>query len=108
MLTGGILILVQSYIIGENWNPLPIINFKIFMTYTIITCLISNIICYNLFGYLLKYFSTTFMTFAGLVTPFFASFFGHIFFNENITIYFLISITIFFLGLIIFYKEEKN
>lgn len=106
MLIGGILTLFHSYTSGEIWNPLPIINYKNFFYYTIITCVISNIICYNLFGYLLKYFSATFMTFAGLITPFFASFFGFIFLKEAITINFFISIIIFFLGLMIFYKEE--
>ncbi|HIH2762578.1 MAG TPA: DMT family transporter [Candidatus Azoamicus sp. MARI] len=107
MFIGGILILIHSYISGECWKPLPIIEYKNFFYYTLLTCLISNIICYNLFGYLLKYFSTTFMTFAGLITPFFASLFGFIFLKEIITIHFFISIIIFLLGLIIFYKEEN-
>lgn len=108
MSIGGILTLIHSYLSGENWNPMPIIEYKNFIYYTILTCLISNIICYNLFGYLLKFFSTTFMTFAGLVTPFFASLFGFLFLKEIITLNFVIAISLFFLGLIIFYKEEKN
>lgn len=108
MLIGGILTLIHSYLSGEKWNPTPVTDYKNFIYYTFLTCLISNIICYNLFGYLLKFFSTTFMTFAGLITPFFASIFGFIFLKEIITINFFISITIFFLGLIIFYREEKN
>ncbi|HIH2763525.1 MAG TPA: DMT family transporter [Candidatus Azoamicus sp.] len=106
MLFGGLLIILQSYLSGEIWNPLPITDYKNFFYYTFLTCIISNIICYNLFGYLLKYFSTTFMTFAGLITPFFASLFGFMFLKETITINFFISITIFLLGLLIFYKEE--
>ncbi len=107
MLTGGILTLIHSYLSGESWTPLPIIEYKNFFYYTLLTCAISNLICYNLFGYLLKYFSTTFMTFAGLITPFFASLFGFFFLNEIITINFFLSIIIFLLGLIIFYKEEN-
>lgn len=76
MFVGGIFILTHSYVFGENWDPFPIKNTNLFIFYTLITCIISNFICYNLFGYLLKYFSTTFMTFSGLMTPFFASFFG--------------------------------
>ncbi len=106
MLIGGILILIHSQIIGENWIK-PLNNeFKNFMIITTITALISNVICYNLFGYLLKYFTTTFMTFAGLITPFFASFFGWIFLKETITCNFLLSFILFIIGLIIFYKDE--
>ncbi|HIH2762251.1 MAG TPA: hypothetical protein ACYCC8_00935 [Candidatus Azoamicus sp.] len=76
MFFGGILILIHSYLLDESWNTLLITEYKNFFYYTLLTSLISNIICYNLFGYLLKYFSTTFMTFTGLITPFFASFFG--------------------------------
>lgn len=108
MSLGGLLILINSFIFGENWNYLPIINIKNFIIITIITIIISNIICYNLFGYLLKTFSTTFMTFSGLTTPFFASLFGWFFLNEKITTNFFISIFIFLIGMIIFYIEETK
>lgn len=106
MFVGGVVILIHSFLFGEIWNPVPVLNFKYFFIYTLITCIISNIICYNLFGYLLKYFSTTFMTFSGLVTPFFASFFGWLFLNEIITWHFFLSISLFSFGLVIFYREE--
>ena len=108
MFFGGMLILGHSFLFGETWSPVPVSNIKYFLFYTIITCVISNMICYNLFGYLLKYFSTTFMTFSGLMTPFFASFFGWLFLNEVITWHFFVSLFLFTLGLIIFYKEEKS
>lgn len=108
MFLGGTLILFHSFVFGENWNILPVKNWSYFIPLTIISIIISNIICYNLFGYLLKYFSTTFMTFAGLITPFFASFFGWLFLNENISNYFYLSTIIFLVGLLIFYKEEHK
>lgn len=108
MLTGGILLFIHSYVFGENWHFFPVTKWDNFITLTLITALISNIICYNLFGYLLNSFSTTFMTFAGLITPFFASFFGWFFLKETISVLFFISISIFLLGLIIFYKEETK
>lgn len=108
MFIGGFLILLHSFFSGESWNPLPIFDIKNFLFYTFITCLISNIICYNLFGYLLKFFSTTFMTFSGLMTPFFAIFFGWFFLNEPVVWYFFISIFLFFFGLFIFYREENK
>lgn len=106
MLIGGLLILLHSYIFGENWNMFPVTKWNNFIILTIVTALISNIICYNLFGYLLHFFSTTFMTFAGLITPFFASILGFLFLHENISHYFFLSLAVFCLGLIIFYQEE--
>lgn len=106
MLLGGLLILTHSYIFGENWHIFPVNKWSNFIILTLITALISNIICYNLFGYLLHFFSTTFMTFAGLITPFFASILGWFFLKEKISLFFFISIAMFLLGLIIFYKEE--
>ena len=107
MSLGGILILSHSFLFGEVWSPLPVFNMQYFLLYTLIVCIISNIICYNLFGYLLKHFSATFMSFSGLITPFFASFFGWLFLNEIITWHFFISILLFFTGLLIFYYEER-
>lgn len=106
MALGGFLALCHSYFAGEAWNPIPVTNFKPFLFNTLIMCLISNIICYNLYGFLLKRYSATFMSFAGLVTPFFASFFGWLFLNETITWHYFAAIALFSIGLTIFYQEE--
>ena len=108
MFFGGFFILLNSIILGDEWHPSPILEMKNFLLYTCISCIISNVVCYNLFGYLLKYFSATFMTFSGLTTPFFAAVFGWIFLNENITWHFFISILIFLIGLKIFFSDEQN
>jgi len=106
MTLGGILALMHSYISGEAWAPLPVTELKPFLQNTFWMCLISNIICYNLYGYLLKRYSATFMSFAGLITPFFASLFGWYFLGETITWHYFASIAIFSIGLTIFYQEE--
>lgn len=106
MTIGGLLALMHSYFAGEQWSPIPVNNFSSFATNTLVMCLISNLICYNLYGYLLKRFSATFMSFAGLVTPLFASLFGFIWLGEVITWHFFVAIALFTLGLVIFYREE--
>lgn len=106
MLLGGILALLHSYFSGETWAPLPVSAFGPFLANTLWMCLISNLICYNLYGYLLKHYSATFMAFTGLVTPFFASFFGWYFLDEVITWHYFASIFVFSIGLTIFYLEE--
>lgn len=106
MLLGGVLALGHSFIVGEQWSPVPVTNWQPFLTNTLVMCTISNLICYNLYGYLLKRFSATFMSFAGLVTPIFASLFGFLWLNEVVTWHFFVSIILFSVGLILFYREE--
>lgn len=108
MTIGGLLALMHSYFAHEHWAPLPVNNMQAFVINTLVMCLISNLICYNLYGYLLKRFSATFMSFAGLVTPLFASLFGFLWLNEVITWHFFVAIALFTLGLVIFYREEMS
>jgi drug/metabolite transporter (DMT)-like permease len=106
MLFGGSLALVHSYIANENWSPVPVTNFDYFLMNTLAMCLISNVICYNLYGSLLKRYSATFMSFAGLITPLFASLFGWYFLDEHMSWYFAISFVLFVIGLKLFHAEE--
>ncbi len=106
MLIGGILALIHSYLSGEAWNPVPVTSMRPFIENSLFMCLISNIICYNLYAHLLKRYSATFMSFAGLMTPFFAAFFSWYFLNEQITWHYLASIIFFSIGLLVFYQEE--
>ena len=110
MLIGGILALFHSYMSGETWEPLPILSGKYaaFIECALWMTLISNVVCYNLYGYLLKRFTATFMALAGLVTPLFASLFGWYFLNEAITWHFFASMVLFSVGLAIFYQEELS
>lgn len=105
MLVGGVLALGHSY--GtENWNPFPVTNYPIFLECTLLLILISNLICYNLYGVLLKRYSATFMSFAGFTTPLFAALFGWLMLGEIVTWPFYISFLIVFLGLLLFDQEE--
>ncbi|MDB6096227.1 MAG: hypothetical protein JWM09_505 [Francisellaceae bacterium] len=108
MTLGGALSLIFSYSIGENWNPIPVNNYIPFLEIAIAVGIISNIICYNLYGFLLKRFSATFMSFAGLITPVFASLFGWHWLKESISWHFYASLILFGIGLSVFYREESK
>jgi drug/metabolite transporter (DMT)-like permease len=105
MLIGGIISLFHSYFM-ESWNPLPVTEWVPFLDCALLLIIISNLVCYNLYGYLLKKHSATFMSFAGFSTPFFTAFFGWIFLNEVIGWPFYLSSIIVLGGLFIFYQEE--
>jgi drug/metabolite transporter (DMT)-like permease len=105
MLIGGIFALLHSFF-TENWDPVPISNYLGFFQGVFLMILISNLICYNLYGWLLKRFTATFLSFAGLTTPLFAAFFGWLILKETVSWTFFVSVGIISLGLWLVYAEE--
>jgi drug/metabolite transporter (DMT)-like permease len=105
MLCGGILSLTTS-LFFESWNPLPVYDFKNFLFLILLITIIGNFVCYNLYGYLLKKYTATFLSFAGFTIPLFTALMQFIFFNAVIGIDFIITIIMVSTGLYIFYQEE--
>jgi drug/metabolite transporter (DMT)-like permease len=111
MLTGGILALFTSFLFEGpsllKFSPSSLI-FEIWVVlgYSLLLILIANIVCYNLYGHLLKKYSITFLSFAGFFTPLFAALFGTIFLKEIPSIYFFLALMFISSGLYIFYQEE--
>jgi drug/metabolite transporter (DMT)-like permease len=107
MLLGGLLAFGHSFLI-ENWNPIPVQpqHFTPFLQGTLLMTFLFNIICYNLYGSLLKRFTATFLSFVGLLSPIFASLNGLLFLGEPISWMIILSTTIVSLGLWIVYRAE--
>ena len=74
--------------------------------YSLALIIIANIICYNLYGYLLSRYSATFLSFAGFMTPFFAALLGWIFLGEQVTWHFFATISFVILGLYLFHEKK--
>lgn len=105
MLVGGVFSLTHSFAV-EKWDPIPVLEYAPYIECVILLIVISNLVCYNLYGVLLKKFSATFMAFAGFTTPLFTALFGWIFLGEVMTWPYYLSLAIVFPGLLIFYQEE--
>ncbi|MBA3815199.1 MAG: DMT family transporter [Parachlamydiaceae bacterium] len=105
MTLGGTMALFHSSI-SETWDPLPVSQMFPFLECALLLILVSNLICYNLYGYLLKRYSATFISFAGFTTPFFTALFGWFFLGEIVTWPFYLSAAIVLAGLYTFYQEE--
>lgn len=103
MLFGGFMALNLSFIVEPVWVFKEPLAFAGFLALQII---ISNLICSNLQAALLKTYSSTFMAFAGFLTPLCASAFGWFFLNEEIKVQYLVSLLIVMIGLAMFYFDE--
>lgn len=107
MTIGGAMALFHSSL-TETWDPFPVQAGGAipFIECAILLMIISNLICYNLYGHLLKQFSATFISFVGFTTPFFTALFGWFYLGEVVTWPFYVSSAIVFSGLLLFYQEE--
>ncbi len=107
MFLGGLLAFGHSFLV-ESWDPIPVQagNFAPFLKGTLVMAFLFNIICYNLYGVLLKRFTATFLSFVGLLSPVFASLNGLIFLGEPISWTIILSTGIVSLGLWIVYRAE--
>lgn len=107
MLIGGLFALVHSYLV-EPWNPLPVAGSVIapFAQGLLIMTLISNIICYNIYGMMLKRFTATFLSFMGVLSPIFASISSWFFLGEAPSPIIFLSTGIVSLGLWLIYSAE--
>lgn len=105
MLGGGILSLATSLVV-EQWHPLPVTNWAGFLKITAAVIIVGNLLYYNIYGYLLKKYTATFMSFAGFLSPLFAALFGWYFLGEHVSATFFFSLIVVVFGLWLFYQEE--
>lgn len=105
MTFGGLLALITSAFV-DGFMPIKAGCFSYFFGILALIILLSNIICYNLYGWLLKHYTATFLSFAGFLSPLFTALYGWILLHENVTWNFYASCIIVFIGLYLFYQEE--
>lgn len=104
MLLGGIESFAASYLCAERVHfPSQNLNLFIGLFLTIFIC--ANIF-YNFYGYLLKKYSATFLSFMGIATPLITAFYDWLFLGMNIHSNFFITLILIGTGVYIFYKEE--
>ncbi len=111
MLGGGFLALASSLV----FEGMPTVHSVsgVFTTdllaasvYVGLLILLSNVIFYNLYGYLLHRYTVTFISFAGFLTPLFAALYGWLFLGESVGTSFFVTLVFVSLGLYLFYQEE--
>ncbi len=110
MLIGGLFALVHSFFV-DAWHPIPVASPHVpsFLQNVFFMTLLYNVVCYNLYGLMLKRFTATFLSFVGLLSPIFASLSGWLFLDEPISWVIFLSTAIVSVGLgIVYYAELKQ
>lgn len=106
MFTGGIWALITSLLLEDPaiyvTDPIP------FITLLTIIVIVSNLICHNLYGALLKKYSPTMLSFTSFLSPVFAAFYGWLFMNEILPFHFYGAALVIFIGLWLFYSDELH
>jgi drug/metabolite transporter (DMT)-like permease len=107
MFVGGLMALGHSYLF-ESWTPFPVAatSVKPFVTGLLIMTFISNIVCYNIYGMMLRKYTATFLSFMGVLSPIFASFISRLFLGEPLSPVIFLSTAIVSLGLWLIYSAE--
>ncbi len=105
MLGGGVCTLLTSFLVE---SPLLIepVNIRSFVMILLLVIVFGNIIAYSLYGFLLRRYTNTFVSFTGFLYPLFGALFGWIFFGESVSYAFFYSVIMVALGLYVFYHEE--
>ncbi len=107
MLLGGIASLVSSALFFGSesfYVAQPVEFFK----YVALMIVVSNLIFYNAYAWLMKKYSITFLTFAGFLSPVFGAIYGHTLLGEQIGWQYACSLAMITLALYIFYQEESR
>ncbi len=105
MLLAGLQSFVLAYFfessIQFDWDRL-----HIFLFWLTLIIILTNIIFYNLYAYLLKRYSVTLLSFMGCVIPLFTAFFDWLFLGIHVSHQFFFALLIAGCGVYLFYQEE--
>jgi len=107
MLIGGIIALIHSYFI-DHWSPIPVASSALspFIGGLLLMTFISNIICYNIYGVMLKRYTATFLSFMGVLSPIFASLISWLTLGEPLSPVIFLSTGVVSIGLWLIYSAE--
>ena len=82
MFFGGLIALATS-LATERWSPTPVTCWLPFMQATMIMVIVENVLFFNLYGYLLKHYTASFLSFAGFMCPVMVAVMGYFFLGET-------------------------
>lgn len=102
MFLGGIFSYNLAFTVEPVWLKG---DMGIFLSLLALNIILSNVICAHLQASMLKYYSSTTMTFTSLLTPLFAAFYGYSLFGEQVSMNMLIAAALILTGLMFYFFE---
>jgi drug/metabolite transporter (DMT)-like permease len=105
MLIGGIGAMLTSFAV-EGVVGTHVYSVGPFLLWTLLLVFLSNGIFYSMYGWHLRRYSFTLLSFAGFLCPVFGAFFGWYLLSEPITWHHFLSLFLISIGLYLFYQEE--
>ncbi len=79
-----------------------------FIWTTLALIFISNGIFYNLYGYLLRFYSLTFLSLAGFLSPIFGALYAWLIFGQQLHLSYLFAGIFIFIGLVLYYRQNND
>ena len=104
MIVGGMLSFITSWFF-EGFCC-PVTQWTPFLGWLTLLIISANFIVYNFYGWLLKRYSITFITFAGFLCPSFGTFYEWLFLGGSVTWHYFLSLGLVTLGLYVFHCDE--
>ena len=104
---GGLMSLAISLLI-ETWNPVPIENIALVAPTILFVFITHNLIAQPLYGYLLKKYPVTLVTFSTLITPVTSAALSYFIYGQVIGCTFFFSLITLMVAFFLFYHEEKK
>lgn len=103
MLLGGLL----SFGTSAIFEAMPMVSdWSQFLLWVGALIIVSNIVVYNFYGWLLGRYSITFLTFAGFLCPSFAMLYDWLLLGGQLSVHTVASLVLVTIGLYIFYRQE--
>jgi drug/metabolite transporter (DMT)-like permease len=109
MFWGGILSMFTWIFIYMNGTTTAIVyDWKLFLLTVMGLIIMSNIIVYSLYAWLVQKYSLTLIAFAGFLCPLFGAVYGYFLLGEELYWYHAIAVVGITFGLYCFYKDTKH
>jgi drug/metabolite transporter (DMT)-like permease len=105
MLGGGLMSLITWYL-ARSSAVAPVVDWKQFLILVAALIILSNVVVYNLYGWLLNYYSVNAVSCAGFLSPIFGALYGKIFLGEQLGWQHFVAIGAIALGLYLFFQHE--
>lgn len=104
MLLGGIMSMLTAIPLEGHLQLVD--NWPKFLGWLALLIISANIIVYNMYAWLLKRYSITFISFAGFLCPIFATIYDWLFMSGELQWHTLVSLVLITIGLYVFYRDE--